>query len=124
MAELEVPSVALCVGEGGSGGAMALAHADRFLLLSGSVFSVIGPQAGAAIIYRDSARAPELAELLRILPVDLVNLRIADSIVDEEATDAVRQVRETVLAALTNAEVGYRNTRLAAATRRALNSGE
>ncbi|MGX7680157.1 carboxyl transferase domain-containing protein [Jatrophihabitans sp. DSM 45814] len=122
MAELEAPSVALCVGEGGSGGAMALAHADRFMLLSGSVFSVIGPQAGAAILYRDSGRAAELAEALRILPIDLVNLRVADSIIDEDHTDAIRQVREAVVAALTTAEIGYRNTRASAATRRALNT--
>src|SRR6202012_2011475 len=100
------------------GGAIAFAHAARFMLLSGSVFSVIGPQAGAAIIYRDSARAPELADALRMMPIDLVNLRIADSIVEEDHTDAVRQVRDAVLAALTSAEVGYRNTRLSAATRR------
>ena len=66
MAELRGPSVALCVGEGGSGGAMALGHADRLLLLDGAVFSVIGPEAGAAIIYRDRARAPELTSALRM----------------------------------------------------------
>ena len=52
MAGLTVPTVALCVGEGGSGGAMALSHGDRFLMLDGAVFSVIGPEAGAAILYR------------------------------------------------------------------------
>jgi acetyl-CoA carboxylase alpha subunit len=116
MAELEVPSVALCVGEGGSGGAMAFAHADKFLLLSGSVFSVIGPQAGAAIIYRDASRAPELAESLRILPSDLVRLGVADAILDE----SIDGVRDALALALSTAEVGYRNTRASAATSRAL----
>jgi len=122
MAELDVPTVALCVGEGGSGGAIALAHTDEFLVLSGSVFSVIGPEAGAAILHRDSARAPELARALRIGAADLMRMRIIDSIVEETDLDPVRRVRERVVAALTRAEIGNRNSRAATATRRALNA--
>jgi acetyl-CoA carboxylase carboxyl transferase subunit beta len=120
MAEVTVPTVALCVGEGGSGGAVALAHADRFLVLGGSVFSVIGPEAGSAILYRDAERAPELAQALRISALDLMQVGVIDAILPENAPDPVRQVKEAVLAALAGAEVGYRHERPAAATRRAL----
>lgn len=90
MAELRGPSVALCVGEGGSGGAMALAHADRLLMLDGAVFSVIGPEAGAAVLYRDRARAAELTRSFRLTSRDLLRLGIVDTVVPETAA-AVRQ---------------------------------
>src|SRR5487761_796983 len=87
MAELRGVSVALCVGEGGSGGAMALAHADRLLMLDGAVFSVIGPEAGAAILYRDRSRAPELTSALRVTAPDLMRLGVIDAVVRQTAAD-------------------------------------
>jgi acyl-CoA carboxylase subunit beta len=120
MADLPVPTVALCVGEGGSGGAMALAHADRFYVLDGAVFSVIGPEAGAAMLYRDTSRAPELARALGITASDLLALGIADRVLPETGADAVDRVREKVARALADARVGDRTTRPATATRRAL----
>jgi acetyl-CoA carboxylase carboxyl transferase subunit beta len=111
MAGLTVPTVALCVGEGGSGGAMALAHADRFLMLSGSVFSVIGPEAGAALLYRDSSLAPRLAKALRITAADLYPLGVVDAVLDESVGDVVGHVRAAVGEALATGEVGDRETR-------------
>jgi acyl-CoA carboxylase subunit beta len=116
LAELRAPSVALCVGEGGSGGAMALGHADRLLMLSGAVFSVIGPEAGAAILYRDRGRAPELARALRITPADLLAQQVADAVVPE----TVGAVRGALARALDEARPGDRIDRLRRATQAVL----
>jgi acyl-CoA carboxylase subunit beta len=119
MAELRGPSVALCVGEGGSGGAMALGHADRLLLLDGAVFSVIGPEAGAAIIYRDRVRAPELTSALRMTAPDLLRLGVIDAIVPETVT----AVREAIASAFAYAQPGDRLGRAHQATATALRDG-
>jgi acetyl-CoA carboxylase carboxyl transferase subunit beta len=119
MAELRGPSVALCVGEGGSGGAMALGHADRFLLLDGAVFSVIGPEAGAAILYRDGDRAAGLSRALRITSSDLLRLGVIDAVVPGTVTD----VRQAVARALEEAQPGDRLTRPRRATAVALRDG-
>ena len=119
MAELRGPSVALCVGEGGSGGAMALGHADRLLLLDGAVFSVIGPEAGAAILYRDRVRAPELTSALRMTAPDLLRLGVIDAIVPETVT----AVREAIASAFGYARPGDRLGRARRATATALRDG-
>ncbi|MCD0452960.1 acetyl-CoA carboxylase carboxyl transferase subunit beta [Actinocorallia sp. API 0066] len=112
LAELPSPSVCLVVGEGGSGGAIALAHTDRLLVLDGAAFSVIGPEAGAAVLYRDSGRAPELTRALRITPRDLLRLGVADAVLPEDAA----AVRAAVAAALAHARPGSRDGRPDAAT--------
>jgi acetyl-CoA carboxylase carboxyl transferase subunit beta len=112
MAELRGPSVALCVGEGGSGGAMALAHADRLLTLDGAVFSVIGPEAGAAVLYRDRARAAELTRSFRLTSGDLLRLGIVDAVVPETVT----AVRQAVIRTLGQARHGDRLRRPGHAT--------
>lgn len=119
MAELSGPSVALCVGEGGSGGAMALAHADRLLMLDGAVFSVIGPEPGAAVLYRDSSRAPALARAFRMTAPELLRL----SVVDESVPETVAAVRRWVAQALNDARPGDRHDREARATAAALHCG-
>jgi acetyl-CoA carboxylase carboxyl transferase subunit beta len=116
MAELPTISVALCVGEGGSGGAMALGHADRFLMLEGSVFSVIPPEPGAAVLYRDSSRAPELTRAFRMTSVDLLGLGVIDGCVPETADT----VRRAVADAFSVARPGDRLARPARATSAAL----
>lgn len=83
MSTLQTPTVAVVVGEGGSGGALALALADRVLMQSGAFFSVIGPEGAATILYRDASRAPELADSLRITAPELARFGIVDQIVPE-----------------------------------------
>lgn len=78
-----VATASLVVGEGGSGGALALAATDRLLMLEGSVFSVIGPEGAAAILHRDASRAPEVAGQLMLTGPDLLALGIVDGLVDE-----------------------------------------
>lgn len=116
MADCPSTTVSLTVGEGGSGGAMALAHSDRMLMLEGSVFSVIGPEAGAAILHRDAARAPELTRKLAIVPQRLLALGVVDQVVPEDVTT----VRRAVSSALAEAVPGQRNVRIDDLTARAL----
>jgi acyl-CoA carboxylase subunit beta len=108
------PVVAVCVGEGGSGGALALCGGDRLLICEHAIFSVIGPEGAAAILERDPAKAPEVAERLRLTARDLVALGIADEVIpeDQEGFDAA------VSKALSTAVVGDRERRLDAATSR------
>lgn len=82
---LPVPVLAVVVGEGGSGGAIALAAADRLLLQRTAIFSVIAPEGAAAILHRDPQGAPEVADLLGLRSADLVRLGIADGVVADDA---------------------------------------
>lgn len=93
---LNTTTVALVIGEGGSGGALALSVADRLLIQEHAIFSVIAPEGAAAILHRDRSRAPDVAGRLRLTATDLLDLGIADGIVDEPAGLEV----EAALAAL------------------------
>ncbi|HEY8448068.1 MAG TPA: acetyl-CoA carboxylase, carboxyltransferase subunit beta [Thermomicrobiales bacterium] len=83
MSDLPTPTISIVIGEGGSGGALALAVADRLLMQEGAVFSVIAPEGAAAILYRDASRAPELAAKLRITAVDLKEMGLIDEVIPE-----------------------------------------
>jgi acetyl-CoA carboxylase carboxyl transferase subunit beta len=111
---LSSSTVCVCVGEGGSGGALALGHTDRLLLLQHAVFSVIGPEGAAAILERDAGKAPELAEKLKLTSHDLLAL----GIVDEVVAETVEDVRMAVSRALHDAQPGDRLRRVDAATTR------
>lgn len=119
LAECPTPIVSVCVGEGGSGGALALSYADRLLVTEHSVFSVIGPEGAAAILERDPTRAPQVAEVLGLTSSDLLELGVVDRVVPEEqdALDAA------VLAALDEATVADREARFDAMTARWLEPG-
>jgi acetyl-CoA carboxylase carboxyl transferase subunit beta len=119
MAESSSVTVSLVVGEAGSGGAMALAHADRLLMLAGSAFPVIGPEAGAVILYRDAGRAAQLATAFRLTPPELLQLGVVDEVVEEDVT----AVRAAVVTALDEAAVGYRDVRADQVTASALAAG-
>jgi acetyl-CoA carboxylase carboxyl transferase subunit beta len=106
-ASLRVPSVSLCVGEGGSGGALALAACDRLLLLPDAIFSVIAPEGAAVILGRDVQRAPEFAKLLKLTAPELLELRAIDGVV----SGGVDSVRTQLLRAVAEAEPGDRARR-------------
>lgn len=116
MAELPTASVALCVGEGGSGGALAFGHADQLLICEHAVFSVIGPEGAAAILERDAGEAETVAPWLRLTSSDLSDLGIVDAVVPDEVDRCVK----AVAAALRDATPGERDRRINLATRRAL----
>ncbi|MCB1882433.1 MAG: acetyl-CoA carboxylase carboxyltransferase subunit alpha [Geminicoccaceae bacterium] len=87
---LTVPFVAVVVGEGGSGGAIALAAADRVLMLEHAIYSVISPEGCAAILWRDAAQAPTAAEALKLTGQDLLHHGLVDEIVEEPLGGAHR----------------------------------
>jgi acetyl-CoA carboxylase carboxyl transferase subunit alpha len=90
MAGLRTPIVTVITGEGGSGGALALAVADRVLMLEHAVYSVISPEGCAAILWEDASRARDAAEVLRITARDLLTLGLIDGIVPEPPGGAHR----------------------------------
>jgi acetyl-CoA carboxylase carboxyl transferase subunit alpha len=83
MARLGVPVIVVVIGEGGSGGALALGIGNRVLIMENAVYSVISPESCAAIIYRDSGKAPQAAAALKMTAPDLLELRLVDEIVPE-----------------------------------------
>ena len=83
MARLAVPVIVVCIGEGGSGGALALGVGNTVLMLENAVYSVISPESCAAIIYRDSAKAEQAAAALRLTAEDLKELGLIDGIIPE-----------------------------------------
>ncbi|HEX6087711.1 MAG TPA: acetyl-CoA carboxylase carboxyltransferase subunit alpha [Thermoanaerobaculia bacterium] len=88
MAALEVPVIVTVIGEGGSGGALALGVGDRVLMLEHSVYSVISPEGCAAILWKNASAAPEAASAMKITAQDLKRLNIIDDIVPEPAGGA------------------------------------
>ncbi len=88
--DLRVPLVAAIVGEGGSGGAIALATANRVLMLEHSVYAVISPEGCASILWRTADKAPDAAEAMRVTAADLKGLGVIDRIVPEPVGGAHR----------------------------------
>lgn len=97
--DLRVPLVGVVVGEGGSGGAVALAAADRVLMLENSVYSVISPEGCASILWRGADKAREAAEALRLTAQDLETLGVVDKVIPEPVGGAHRDPK-SVLAAV------------------------
>lgn len=85
---LGVPMIATITGEGGSGGALAMASANRVLILEHSIYSVASPEASSNILFRDPSRAAQVAAAMKITAQDLIQMKIVDRIVDEPAGGA------------------------------------
>jgi acetyl-CoA carboxylase carboxyl transferase subunit alpha len=118
MARLSVPLIAVCIGEGGSGGALALGVANQVFMLENAVYSVITPESCASIIYRDAGKAEQAAAALKLAAPDMLALGLIDGIIPEPAVgahenhdEAARLVKEQLvrsldqLSALTSHEV-------------------
>jgi acetyl-CoA carboxylase carboxyl transferase subunit alpha len=107
MSRLNSPVISVVIGEGGSGGALGIGVANRVYMLENAYYSVITPESCAAIIYRDSGKAPEAAAALRITADDLLELKVIDGIVPEpeggahlDAEAAIAALRDTLKKAL------------------------
>ena len=96
MARLRVPAVAVILGEGGSGGALAIAVGNRVLILENAWYSVISPESCAAILWRDAKEAAKAAEALRLSAPDLLELGIVDRIIPEPGGGAHRDTLGTM----------------------------
>ena len=93
MSQLKTPILTVIIGEGGSGGALALGVADRILMLEHSTYSVISPEGCAAILWNDGGKANEAAELLKITAQDLFQMKVVDEVVEEPIGGAHRDPR-------------------------------
>src|SRR6188508_1182098 len=103
---LGVPNIAIIIGEGGSGGAIAIASTNRVLMLEHAIYSVISPEGAASILWRDTAKAQEAATSMKITAQDMVRFGVIDKIVPEPTGGAHRDPQATIAAtgeAITNA---------------------
>ena len=108
MASLKVPVVVLVLGEGGSGGALAIGIGDRVLMMENAIYSVISPEGCASILFKDASRAADAAEVMRLTAAELKNFGIIDEIIPEpepwtigeggttERPDAYTKIAETL----------------------------
>jgi acetyl-CoA carboxylase carboxyl transferase subunit alpha len=101
---ISVPNVAVIIGEGGSGGAIALATANRVIMLEHAIYSVISPEGAASILWRDTAKAQEAASSMKITAGDLMHLGVVDTLVPEPTGGAHRDPQAAIAA--TGAAIG------------------
>ncbi len=88
MMDLTVPVIAIIIGEGGSGGALAIAVANKVLMLENAVYSILSPEGFSAILWKDSSRAQEAAEVMKMTAEDLLKLNVIEEIISEPAGGA------------------------------------
>ena len=94
--QIKVPLISVIIGEGGSGGAVALASSNKIIMLEHSIYSVISPEGCASILWKNSEKMKEAAEALRLTAVDLSKLGVVDEIISEPIGGAHRNVSETI----------------------------
>ena len=95
--KVNVPFISVIIGEGGSGGAVALATANKIIMLEHSVYSVISPEGCASILWKNTEKMREAAEALKLTAQDLLKIKVIDEIVSEEIGGAQRNAKETIL---------------------------
>lgn len=101
MSDLKVPIIAIIIGEGGSGGALALAVADKVWMLENTIYSILSPEGFATILWKDGSRAEEAAELMKITSSELLNMGIIDKIIPERGY-FTSEILEAVKTAIVN----------------------
>jgi len=103
MSDLKVPIIAIIIGEGGSGGALALGVADKVWMLENSIYAVLSPERFASILWKDGSRAMEAAELMKITSHELLNMDIVDKVIPEHGFsngELLAQVKKEIQAEL------------------------
>lgn len=96
MSRLGVPAVSVVIGEGGSGGALAIGVANKVLILENAIYSVISPESCAAILWRDAGEAAKAAEALKLTALDLIELDVVDRVIEEPVGGAHKDREETI----------------------------
>ena len=91
---LKVPNISIIIGEGGSGGAIALASSNKIIMLENSIYSVISPEGCASILWRDPSKSLQAAEAMKLTAKDLLEIGIADEIIEEPIGGAHRDVEK------------------------------
>ncbi|MPM63514.1 Acetyl-coenzyme A carboxylase carboxyl transferase subunit alpha [bioreactor metagenome] len=96
MATVKTPCISIIIGEGGSGGALALSLSDRLIMLENSYFSVISPEGAASILFKDSSMASEAAKNLKLTASDLKGFHLVDAVIREQSGFSRTQMDESV----------------------------
>ena len=103
MSDLKVPIIAIIIGEGGSGGALALGVANRVWMLENSIYAVLSPEGFASILWKDGSRAMEAAELMKITSHELSHMEIVDKVIEETGLsnqDLITSIKQELLVEL------------------------
>ena len=103
MSDLKVPIIAIIIGEGGSGGALALAVADRVWMLENSIYAILSPEGFASILWKDGTRAMEAAELMKITSHELLEMDVVDKVISEaglSSKELIKNVKKELQAEL------------------------
>lgn len=95
MAKLKVPIVAIVIGEGSSGGALALGVGNKVFMLENAIYSILSPEGYASILWKDSSRAKEAAEKMKLTAKDLYDLKVIDKIIKEPNGDIEEAFEKT-----------------------------
>lgn len=94
MSRLQVPVICIVIGEGSSGGALALGVGDRVIMLENAVYSILSPEGFASILYKDSSKSSEAAEKMKITASDLKEMNIIDEIISEPEGGAQNDINQ------------------------------
>ncbi|MBF0788145.1 MULTISPECIES: acetyl-CoA carboxylase carboxyl transferase subunit alpha [unclassified Streptococcus] len=99
MSDLKVPIIALIIGEGGSGGALALAVADRVWMLENAIYAVLSPEGFASILWKDASRAMEAARLMKITSYELLEMGVIDKVISEQQSqqELVKHLKQELI---------------------------
>lgn len=97
MSGFKVPIISIVIGEGGSGGALALAVADRVWMLENAIYSILSPEGFASILYKDASKAKEAAEIMKLTAQDLYDLDVIEEIIEEPGAGAHESFDEIAL---------------------------
>ena len=99
MSKLKVPVITIVIGEGSSGGALAISIANKILMLENAIYSILSPEGYASILWKDSSRAQEAAEKMKLTAQDLYDFKIIDKIIDEKNNfeSTAQNIREEIL---------------------------
>ena len=111
MSDLKVPIIAIIIGEGGSGGALALAVADNVWMLENTIYSILSPEGFATILWKDGSRSEEAAELMKITSGELLNMGIVDKVIPERGyftSEIIAAIKTAIVDEL--AELGQLST--------------
>ena len=103
MSDLKVPIIAIIIGEGGSGGALALAVADKVWMLEHSMYAILSPEGFASILWKDGSRATEAAELMKITAGELFNMGVVDKVIPEHgyfSSEIVEMIKSNLISEL------------------------
>lgn len=103
MSKLTVPIITIVIGEGSSGGALAISIANKIIMLENAIYSILSPEGYASILWKDSSRAQEASEKMKLTAQDLYNFKIVDKIIEEkdEFSKIAEKMREEILSGIT-----------------------